>query len=89
VSAPQRPPRWFSADDILAGRIDLTGYPFRYIWITAQPSQGFRVTLAGPSTAAAMVDMVFSAAELLEAHGWEVVNFEQDGKVAYLRRAAG
>lgn len=81
-----RPPRWFSAEDIVHGRVSLAGYPFRFIWINATPSGGFRVTVAGPSAVQAMVDMVFTAAEMLEAEGWQVVNFEQDGKVAYLRR---
>ncbi|MEU4218753.1 hypothetical protein [Actinoplanes sp. NPDC026623] len=85
MTAP-RPPRWFSAEDIVHGRVTLAGYPFRFIWINATPSSGFRVTLAGPTATAAMVDMVFAAAEMLEAQGWQVVNFEQDGKVAYLRR---
>jgi hypothetical protein len=87
MTAP-RPSRWFSAEDIVQGRINLAGYPFRYIWINATPSSGFRVTVAGPSTAAAMVDLVFTAAEMLEAAGWQVVNFEQEGKIAYLRRAS-
>jgi hypothetical protein len=85
MSAP-RPPRWFAADDILAGRVTLDGYPFRFIYITAQPSEGVRITLAGPATLAAAVDRVFSAAELLESRGWQVVSFEQRGQVAYLRR---
>jgi hypothetical protein len=85
MSTPARPPRWFSADDILAGRVSLDGYPFRFIWITGQPSEGFRVTFAGPSAQVALVDRVLSAAELLESRGWQVVNFEQDGRVAYLR----
>ena len=85
MSAP-RPPRWFSAEDIVHGRVSLSGYPFRYIWINATPSGGFRVTVAGSSQVAARVDMVFTAAEMLEAEGWQVVNFEQDGQVAYLRR---
>ncbi|GGQ65118.1 hypothetical protein [Couchioplanes azureus] len=85
MTAP-RPPRWFSAEDIVHGRVSLAGYPFRYIWINATPSSGFRVTVASGSTVAAMVDMVFTAAEMLEAEGWQVVNFEQEGKVAYLRR---
>jgi hypothetical protein len=83
-----RPPRWFSADDILAGRVSLDGYPFRYIYISAEPSEGFRVTFAGPGTIAAAVDLVFSAAEFLESRGWQVVNFEQNGKVSYLRRGS-
>jgi hypothetical protein len=88
MNAPQRPPRWFSADDILSGRVTLDGYPFRYVYVSGEPSDGFRVSFAGPSTVATTVDRVFSAAELLEARGWQVVNFEQNGKVAYLRRVA-
>jgi hypothetical protein len=86
MSTP-RPPRWFSADDILSGRVMLDGYPLRFIYITAQPSEGVRITLAGPATIAAAVDRVFSAAEFLESRGWQVVCFEQRGQVAYLRRA--
>jgi hypothetical protein len=85
---PPRPPRWFSADDILSGRVTLDGYPFQYIYITAQPSDGFRITFAGPATIAAAVDRVFSAAEFLESRGWQVVSFEQHGQVAYLRRVS-
>ena len=86
MSAP-RPPRWFSADDILSGRVTLDGYPLRFVYITAQPSEGVRITLAGAATLAGAVDRVFSAAELLESRGWQVVNFEGGGKVAYLRRS--
>ncbi|MFI5492774.1 hypothetical protein [Actinoplanes sp. NPDC051859] len=82
-----RPSRWFSAEDIVHGRINLAGYPFRFIWINAAPSSGLRVTF-GHSGTAAMVDLVLTAAELLEAQGWQVVNFEQGGKIAYLRRVA-
>ncbi len=85
MTAPARPPRWFSADDILSGRVSLDGYPFRFVWITGQPSAGFRVTVAGGSGQAALVDRVLSAAELLETRGWQVVNFAQEGRVAYLR----
>ena len=31
------------------------------------------------------MDRVLSAAELLETRGWQVVNFAQEGRVAYLR----
>ena len=87
MSAP-RPPRWFAADDILSGRVSLDAYPLRFIYVTAQPSEGVRITLAGPATIAAAVDRVFSAAELLESRGWQVVCFEQRGQVAYLRRVS-
>ena len=68
------------------GRVNLAGYPFRHIWINAAPSSGFRVTVAGSSAATAMVDMVFTAAEMLEASGWQVINYADEGKTAYLRR---
>ena len=87
MSAP-RPPRWFAADDILSGRVSLDAYPLRFIYVTAQPSEGVRITLAGPATIAAAVDRVLSAAELLESRGWQVVCFEQRGQVAYLRRVS-
>jgi hypothetical protein len=32
------------------------------------------------------VDKVLSAAEFLESRGWEVVNLEQGGLIAHLRR---
>lgn len=83
MSAP-RPGRWFLADDILAGRIDLDGYPFRYVYVTVPPAV---TTPFSGGTYAAQVDAVFSAVELLETRGWEVVNFEGSGKVAYLRRS--
>ena len=82
----QRPPRWFSADDILAGRVTLDGYPFRFVYLSGEPPEGFRVTFAGASSHQATVDRVFSACEFLETRGWQVVSFEQNGKVAYLRR---
>lgn len=65
-----RPPRWFIADDI----------PFRYVYISVNP------TILDPSGHAVRVDAVFTAVEMLETRGWELVNFEQSGKVAYLRR---
>lgn len=75
-----RPPRWFIADDILAGRVNLDGYPLRYVYISVNP------TIIDPSGHAVRVDAVFTAVEMLEARGWELINFEQSGKVAYLRR---
>jgi hypothetical protein len=83
-----RPPRWFTADDVLAGRVNLDGYPFRYISVTAAPGEAIGSVFAGRAGFAAMIDRVFAAVEMLEARGWEVVNFEQDGRIAYLRRAA-
>jgi hypothetical protein len=81
-----RPPRWFVADDILAGRVNLDGYPFRYIYISIPASITTPFSGAGYG---ARVDAVFTAVELLETRGWELVNFEMSGKVAYLRRTVG
>ena len=81
-----RPPRWFVADDILAGRVNLDGYPFRYLYVSITPS--ITTPFSGGDAYAARVEALFSAVEVLETHGWEVVNFEMSGKVAYLRRAA-
>ncbi|MCU7725752.1 hypothetical protein ODJ79_18640 [Actinoplanes sp. KI2] len=83
MTAP-RPPRWFVADDILSGRVNLDGYPFRYIYISIHPSI---TTPFGGTAYAAKVDAVFTAVEWLETRGWEIVNFELSGKVAYLRRS--
>ena len=83
---PVSPPHRFLADDILAGRINLDGYPFRYIYLSITPS--ITTPFSGRDEYSARVDAVFSAVELLETRGWELVNFEMSGKVAYLRRAA-
>jgi hypothetical protein len=85
MTAP-RPPRWFVAEDVLSGRVNLDGYPFRYIYISIGPSL---TSPFGGAAYAARVDAVFSAVEWLETRGWEVVNFELSGKVAYLRRRPG
>lgn len=80
-----RPPRWFSAQDVLSGQVNLDTYPFRFIYMTGNPSGGgIRVVTA--SDQRANVDRVLSACEVLETRGWQVVNFEDQGKVAYLRR---
>jgi hypothetical protein len=82
----QRPPRWFSAHDILSGRVSLDGYPLRFIFLTGVPSEGFRVTFNTAADHRATIDRVFSACEFLETRGWQVISFEQNGRVAYLRR---
>ncbi len=79
-----RPPRWFVADDILAGRVNLDGYPFRYIYVTILLDF---IPTFGKGAYAARIDSLFSAVELLETRGWEVVNFEESARVAYLRRS--
>ena len=81
-----RPPRWFTAEDILTGRVNLDGYPFRYIYVSMGHSVG--LAFSGGAGHAAQVDGVFSAVELLESRGWELVNFEQSGQIAYLRRSS-
>ena len=81
-----RPPRWFLADDILTGRVNLDGYPFRYIFVSVSASVS--AVLSGRAGHAGRVDAVFSAVEMLEARGWELVNFEQSGQIAYVRRTA-
>jgi hypothetical protein len=85
---PPRPPRWFVADDILGGRVNLDLYPFRYIYVTAAPGEAIGSVFSGRAGFAAMIDRVLTAVEMLEARGWDVVNFEQDGRIAYLRRVA-
>lgn len=81
-----RPPRWFVADDIVFGRVDLDGYPFTFIRVTASPQEMVGSGFGGKAAFAAMVDKVLGAAEVLEARGWQVVNFESSGREVYLRR---
>ncbi|MFD1321166.1 hypothetical protein [Micromonospora sonneratiae] len=83
---PQRPPRIFYCTDILSGRASLDGYPFRYVLLRPPVSSVF---MAGPISGDAQVtvDQMLSAVELLETRGWELVNFEQGGLLAFLRRA--
>ena len=68
----QRPPRLFRADEILSGRAVLDGYPFRYVLIGPNASAAFGVALGGRSGANNMLDLVLSAAELLETRGWQL-----------------
>ena len=53
MTAP-RPPRWFFADDILTGRVNLDGYPFRYLSISIDPA--VTSPFSGPSGHAARID---------------------------------
>jgi hypothetical protein len=81
-----RPPRIFAADDILAGRVSLHAYPFRYIYLTPSASSvfggGYRLKTGnnGPP------DQLLSAVELLETQGWELVTVDISGHAACLRR---
>jgi hypothetical protein len=85
-----RPPRIFSADDILAGRVSLDGYPFRYIYITPSLSSvmsgrgtfKLRTGNSGPP------DQMLSAVEFLEGRGWEVVTVDISGQATCMRRIA-
>jgi hypothetical protein len=68
-------PRWFVADEILAGRVDLG-----FVHAPVAPSPG--AAFAG----AAEADAVPTTAEFVETRGRQVVNFGQGGQIAYLRR---
>ena len=54
------PPRWFIADDLLAGRVTLDGYPFRYIYVSINPA--ITTPFSGTSGHAARVDAVLRPA---------------------------
>ncbi len=84
---PPRPPRMFFAGDILTGRVQLDGYPVRYILITPTPTQSLSIAFSGRRGADAMLDTVFSAVEFLETRGWELVCLDQ-GTLAVMRRQA-
>jgi hypothetical protein len=81
-----RPPRLFVADDILSGRVRLDGYPFRYILIGPSVSSSLGVTFGGRPATNALLDLVLSAAELLESQGWELVSVDHGGAMACVRR---
>jgi hypothetical protein len=49
------------ATDLLSGKVDLSGYPLRYLSIGEYSAAGGR-------------HAVFTAVEWLEQNGWEVVN---------------
>ena len=84
----QRPPRIFTAEEILSGRVSLDGYPLRYVCIGLTPSAALGTALSGRSGANTRLDEVLSAAEYLEGRGWEVVSIDQGGTLVYLRRRA-
>ncbi|SCE92226.1 hypothetical protein [Micromonospora mirobrigensis] len=83
---PQRPPRRFHSDDILSGRVNLDPYPFRYIMVTPSPGAMVSNTLSLGAGTLAEVDRLLAAVEFLETRNWELVNLEQGGLVAFLRR---
>lgn len=73
---PPPPPRFFMAADILSGRVQLHAYPLPF------------VAIGVPGTTFGMhaIQMTMGAAELLESQGWRVVNFSDQGRMAFLRR---
>ena len=81
-----RPPRIFTADEILSGQVTLDGYPWRYICVGLSPSAALGTALSGRSGADARLDQVLSAAELLEGRGWEVMSIDQGGTLVFMRR---
>jgi hypothetical protein len=80
-----RPPRVFEADDILSGRVSLDEYPFRLIYLVIAFSSYFADTSVHPSDLPRL-DVLLSAAELLEGRGWQVVSVDSGGKLLCLRR---
>lgn len=83
---PPRPSRTFSSDDILSGRVRLHTYPFRYICIILSTGDRFRRIATLGSSMLNEIDKMFSAVELLESQGWELVAVEQMGLVIFMRR---
>jgi hypothetical protein len=57
-------------------------------WAIVTPSAGSSLTasLGGRSGVSRLIDVVLSAAELLEKQGWELFSIDHVGAVAYLRR---
>ncbi|MGA5299915.1 hypothetical protein ACPCHT_08305 [Nucisporomicrobium flavum] len=80
-----RPPRVFEADDVLSGRVVLDGYPFRLIYLVISHASYFADAKVHPGDLP-RVDVLLSAAELLEERGWEVVAVDAGGKLICLRR---
>jgi hypothetical protein len=82
-----RPPRHFYAEDVLAGRVSLDGYPFRHVALTVRPGSVLTGALKLGSGFNDNVDVLLSAVEWLEPRGWELVSVDQV-TIAYLRRRA-
>ncbi|BFU42337.1 hypothetical protein KRMM14A1004_05740 [Krasilnikovia sp. MM14-A1004] len=78
-----RPPRRILAEDVLAGRVNIDAYPFRYMYLSVptpiRPG-------SGRTEFDARVDVVLAAVEMLETRGWELVNLEELGQIAFMRR---
>lgn len=70
------PPRWFKAEDVLSGQVQLHSYPLPFVAIGAPGTlRGLRA-----------IEITMAAAELLESQGWRVVNFDDQGRLVFLRR---
>jgi hypothetical protein len=78
-----RPSRRVIAEDVLAGRVNIDAYPFRYLYLSIptpiRPG-------SGRAEFDARVDVVLSTVELLETRGWELVNLDDLGQTAFMRR---
>ncbi|MGC9670631.1 hypothetical protein ACNTMW_29310 [Planosporangium sp. 12N6] len=81
-----RPPRRVFAEDVLAGRVNIDAYPFRYMFLTTRTP--IQVVPYNRAELDVKVDTVLATVELLETRGWELVNFERLGHIAFMRRAA-
>lgn len=82
-----RPPRIFEADDILSGRVSLDDYPFTLVYLVIALSSYYADTKIHPSDLG-RVDVLLSAAELLESRGWQTISVDAGGKLLCLRRVA-
>ncbi|GAB3982616.1 hypothetical protein V1634_25850 [Plantactinospora veratri] len=83
---PSRPTRAFFVDDILQGRVNLDAYPLRYIRLGFPGNSTARAMYGTTPAIVELLDRMFSAVELLESRGWELVLLEEGGLWAFLRR---
>lgn len=85
---PARPPRIFTAGDIIHGAVSLDGYPLRYIAIGPDPGASLTSLLHARKRANMLLDMTLTAVEILENRGWNLVALDQGGMVAVMRHPA-
>lgn len=83
-----QPPRIFSAQDILSGRISLDGYPLRYIYVAASFGSMFSAqsTYRFVARDKEPAEQMLSAVEFLETRGWEVVTVDIKAHVTCMRQ---
>jgi hypothetical protein len=86
MARPPRPSRVFYADALLSGRVSLDGYPFRYIVVTPSPGSVTKLAFSFGTQTNPTIDAIFTAVEMLESRGWELVGFDQNGLAAFMRR---